>query len=381
MGEDLANGLGLDPAKILRRSGGVKEGRVRVKMTHLPEPIELSFRKGSRKFEVRPREPQVLLLGYGATRLLPAEVPNGLDAGLQIRIKNLFDAIAPLSDAEAWLADPKALSGAQFDRVALVLKDLLMLDSKAILNREKKRVYFQMFDDRERSALDELSAGFQSVVAMACDMMISLLTRWERIESAEAIVLLDEIEVHLHPTWKIEIVARLRKAFPRVSFLATTHDPLCLKGLHDGEIVVLRLGEDDRVVANQGLPSAENLRIDQILTSDFFGVRATSSSTVQNQIKRYSKLMGKKKRTAKEQAEFERLRVDLEPINSWSDTPAEKHVEAAIRTTLFKGRSGPTIETGAAKSPGHRREKNLKSEVEAELRRQLAELMSKTRVR
>ena len=50
----------------------------------------------------------------------------------------------------------------------------------------------------------------------------------------------DEIETHLHPAWKLEIVTRLRRVFLRLHFLATTHDPLCLRGLQSGEVVVLR---------------------------------------------------------------------------------------------------------------------------------------------
>ena len=49
-------------------------------------------------------------------------------------------------------------------------------------------------------------------------------------------VLLDEIEVHLHPRWQIGIVEALRHAFPRVRFIASTHSPLCLHGLEREEI-------------------------------------------------------------------------------------------------------------------------------------------------
>ena len=74
---------------------------------------------------------------------------------------------------------------------------------------------------------------------------------------------------------KSRLSSGFRRCFPRVSFSVTTHDPLCLKGLHDGEIVVLRRDEVDRIVAVTGLPSVEDLRVDQILTSEMFGLRAT----------------------------------------------------------------------------------------------------------
>lgn len=57
---------------------------------------------------------------------------------------------------------------------------------------------------------------------------------------SRAVVLIDEIEAHLHPRWKMRIVTALREALPNVTFIMTTHDPLCLRGLRAGEVMVFR---------------------------------------------------------------------------------------------------------------------------------------------
>ena len=50
-------------------------------------------------------------------------------------------------------------------------------------------------------------------------------------------MLLDEIDTHLHPTWKMQIVRGLRQMMPAMQFITPTHEPLCLRGLEEGEVV------------------------------------------------------------------------------------------------------------------------------------------------
>src|SRR5262249_16482868 len=138
---------------------------------------------------------------------------------------------------------------------------------------------------------------------------------WDSLEEAEGIVLLDEMEVHLHPTWKISIVERLRAACPRLTFLATTHDPLCLKGLGPGEIVVLKrelrdVG-DDTMYAETDIPPMTHLRVDQLLTSFLFDLDSTRDHLTGPMVARYSTLLSKAKRSVAEQREFEELKAAL----------------------------------------------------------------------
>ena len=100
-----------------------------------------------------------------------------------------------------------------------------------------------------RVPLEDLSDGYQSVVALATDLMLSLLARWPSVDVAEGTVLIDELGAHLHPRWRMRIVTSLRQVFPRVQFLSSTHDPLCLRGLGDGEVVVVKRDEAGEIVA------------------------------------------------------------------------------------------------------------------------------------
>jgi hypothetical protein len=103
---------------------------------------------------------------------------------------------------------------------------------------------------------------------------------------ARGVVLIDELETHLHPRWKLRVMAALRAALPQVQFIATTHDPLCLRGMDDGEVHVLIRDEDQRIEQLENLPNVRTLRAEQLLTSDFFGLSSTADPEVEQSLAR-----------------------------------------------------------------------------------------------
>lgn len=360
MGERHANQLGLDASRFLRLGSPKKQGSVRVHVTNVG-PIELTFARGSSRFQVRPRSPKVLLNAYGATRLLPRAAKRDSSDAKHIRIKNLFDPTHPLQDAEAWLSDPQTLSDEKFHDISAAIVQLLMLPEDTSISRERGKVEVEVHGSR--TSLQDLSDGYQSMVALLADIAIGTSEYWPRLAEAEGIVLLDEIEVHLHPTWKISIVERLRRACPNLSFLVTTHDPLCLKGLGPGEIVVLRRDEHHRIYAESDIPSVDHLRSDQLLTSFLFNLPSTRSSATGPMVARYSILLGRETRSEAEQKEFEELRDTLSRQFSSAITPGQQRVEAAVRETLLR----------TSDVQDNRGE--LRSDVALELRRQLSDLL------
>ena len=181
-----------------------------------------------------------------------------------------------------------------------------------------------------RRTLTELSDGYQSVLALACDIMQVMLYRWPTMEAAEGIVAIDELEAHLHPRWKMRIVKSLREAFPRVQFLMTTHDPLCLRGLASGEVVVMRRYGEREVVAVTDLPPVQGLRVDQLLTSEHFGLNTTVDPEVDQLFNAYYNLRAQRTRTAAQQALLEEIKGRLEGLGLLGDTRREQLMLEAI---------------------------------------------------
>lgn len=358
MGEDHAAELDLDASEFVRR--GARIGRVRVKLTGVPEPVTVEFRRGSPVFKHLTPGPKALLQAYGATRLLRR---GATDATRSVQTRNLFDPTAPLADVVGWLVGPD-MTDARFDAVALALKDLLMLEDEDRFDRVDGRVEATVYGSTV--PLAQLSDGFQSVIALGGNIMMGLFERWTAVEDAEAIVLIDELEAHLHPTWKIEIVNRLRRTFPRVAFIASTHDPLALKGLEQGEIAVLRRDERRKIVIETDVPSVNDLRADQILTSFLFGLHSTRGDAATQSISRYAELMSKRRRTPAEEQELLELRGRLEETMTVAETPAQRAVEQALSQAMLQVELPSVAAT----------KKGAPTAEDLELRRQVGELLT-----
>lgn len=232
------------------------------------------------------------VIGYGSVRLLPKrtlEPEAGEFEG--VKVENLFDYTVALADADDWLMEQTT---EHFDRAAIVLKDIMLLDDEAKLVRDKKnKAIYVESPLGDRTFMDDLSDGYKMVYAMAVDIMATLSSENVRYDVAEGIVLIDEIGNHLHPRWKMKVVERMRAAFPRLQFLVTSHEPLCLRGLKAGETIVLRRNEHKQVVVITDLPDPSELRIDQILTSEFFGLNSTIDEKTEKLYEEYYAILAK----------------------------------------------------------------------------------------
>ena len=210
-----------------------------------------------------------IILAYGATRLLPRKL--GKVSGTKYaRIDNLFDPFVALENAKEWLLKRDSR---QFNDAAIILKDLLSLDDDAYVLKEKEEIYVKI--KGSKILLKDLSDGYQTVVAMTVDILSLLSNIWDNLLNAEGIVLIDELDAHLHPTWQMQIVSSLRQAFKGVQFITSTHQPLCLRGLKKGEVAVMQRDEEGLVSVETDLPSPGDFRVDQLLTSEFFGMNST----------------------------------------------------------------------------------------------------------
>ncbi len=279
--------LGVVPNDIL--NAGESEGLVRV-VFDTGEVSEVRIVRDAVVIDVRNQVP-VQILAYGPTRLLPTKKVIHVSESELSQAKNLFDPFSPLQDPTEWLMSSDVQ---RFDYTAAAIKALLDLPDDSQLHRSddsRAPILIEAFGTR--LPLEHLSHGYKSALALICDVMATLFKRWTSMDAAQGIVFIDEVESHLHPAWKLRIVTGLRAAFPRVQFVITTHDPLCLRGFEAGEVAVLmrRRGVEGVTVAQEALPAVSDMRIDQILTSTFFGLRSTVDPDVERLFEVYNDLL------------------------------------------------------------------------------------------
>ncbi len=322
MGKQQRRRLWPNASLLIRR--GAKQATVRVHLSGISQPVELKMTRGQEEFAAGDEEPKLLLLGYGSTRLLPRPgivFPQG-EAGPYVRADNLFNPFVPLADASRWLCGLPSKQA--FDDLASGLKKLLVLDDDAEFHRYPRTGKVELHQDGDRCDLEFLSDGYQSVIALAVDIMKIVRPLWPRMEDAEGLVLIDEIDAHLHPRWKMQIVDCLRRTFPRVQFLMTSHDPLCLRGLEKGETAVLWRDEQKRVQVITDLPAPKGLRIDQLLTSEYFGLNSTLDPETDLLFREYYTLLALPERSEAQSAHLEVLKGQLQGLRQLGTTPREQ---------------------------------------------------------
>ncbi len=302
-------------------TSGASSGCIRLNFTTESEALELQFSRRSSRIVVKGEMPDVPVLGYGSTRLLPPK--SRRHRAERVRVRTLFDPRSLLVDAEPWLADARSVPREDFKLLAISLKELLSLANEDEIERRSARLFANVTG--YRGPIRDLSDGYQSVLALALDMMFHLSDSTFDMESVEGTVLLDEVETHLHPRWKVRIVAELRRLFPRVRFIVTTHDPLCVQGLRPGELHVLTRREEDNEVVIQQFDVKPGMRSDQILTGAWFGVTSTRDAETQNIMQRHAALLQKTDRSDVEQREFDQLDVRMrERLTGYSGTEDEQ---------------------------------------------------------
>ena len=119
-----------------------------------------------------------------------------------------------------------------------------------------------------------LGLGYRTMTAWMVDFASRLFERYTDLPNplaGAAVCIVDEIDLHLHPKWQRELIGTLTELFPETQFIATAHSPLVIQAAKDANLVVLRR-EGDHVVIDDHPHSVRNWRLDQILTSDLFGL-------------------------------------------------------------------------------------------------------------
>ena len=102
-------------------------------------------------------------------------------------------------------------------------------------------------------SMDQLSGGYRIMLALVADLARRMAQGNPHLADplqAEAVVLIDEIELHLHPSWQQRVLADLAKTFPNTQFIVSTHSPQVLTTVMPRHIVALRR-EQDGIVAEQ----------------------------------------------------------------------------------------------------------------------------------
>lgn len=295
------------------------------------EPVQLRIDPLTKNF-IGDEHPTLMLMSFGSRRFFGME---GVRRQSAASLRSLFDPFAKLHHPGKWL---QKLAPDAFDAIARALREVLVLQQQDRIGRDEDGRLFVHAHGRD-TPLERLSDGYRSLIAMVLDIMRDMLEAWGDLENARGLVLIDEIETHLHPRWKLRVVSALRKAMPNVQFVATTHDPLCLRGMRADEVQVFVRDEAQRIEILRGLPDVRGLRAEQLLTSDYFGLSSTADPDVESALEHLALPVG-----IRSQSRYEDL-GSLQAFKWLGDTPIEQIVNEALRRFVEEG-TGSALDRG-----------------------------------
>ena len=166
----------------------------------------------------------------------------------------------------------------------------------------------------ERLSLDQLSGGYRIVLALAADLARRMVQGNSHLDdplASEAVVLIDEVELHLHPKWQQRILGDLRRTFPNAQFIVSTHSPQVLTTVEPQCIVELAC-EGDRIVAGAPAIATYGAEAGDVL-SVVMGVNERPKNTFTEDLARYMDLVGDDKGESKEALMLRRKLERLSP--------------------------------------------------------------------
>ena len=142
-----------------------------------------------------------------------------------------------------------------------------MTDTKILPNIYYSRKAEEMVyrENGEATPINYMSAGYQSLLWMVMDMAFRLAQANPSVTDyrvVPGIVMIDEIDMHLHPAWQWRILDALQEIFPKIQFIVATHSPIIISSAKNANLILLGNGEDIRY-----LPNAYAYSVDDILKS------------------------------------------------------------------------------------------------------------------
>jgi predicted ATPase len=173
-----------------------------------------------------------------------------------------------------------------------------------------------------RLSLDALSQGTISILGWV-GVLVQRLAEVSEIANGRGLVLLDEIDAHMHPEWQQAIISRLVEAFPFVQFIVSTHSPFLAVGRRAEEIIRFRRDALTRkVIAERADQDTTDMTVADVLTSYLFGLQTAVGHDLQKDVLRLRDLSLRQDLATNELEDLRRLETKLDAVGV-ADTQAD----------------------------------------------------------
>ena len=291
------------------------------------------------------------VLGFGASRRLNTvnsrrTKTSGFTNKRAQRVATLFDSDAATTSIDSWAMDLDYLKNrAGLETVREVLSNLLPEIKFHSIDKQSGQLLFKTPDGIV--PLNNLSDGYLAMAAWMGDLLFQVLETFDDLKeqplTAKGLLLIDEVDLHLHPKRQRELFSFLKEWLPNFQFVVTTHSPLTAQQADKGELhCLVREAENICIYPFSGTP--KTLLLHQLAMSPAFGLDTNESKEVEDMKNRYRYLRDKTDLSSKERNELEELTTTITnlPISGSSNIqPSEEHAMLLqeIQKELREGKS------------------------------------------
>jgi predicted ATPase len=273
------------------------------------------------------------VVGYGVVRhALGASSRGALPESSSRRsprtraVATLFNVETALVSLEGWAMDLEYRQGKiGLDAVRNALDKLLPEVCFHGIDRQNRRLMFETPDGL--LPLAALSDGYQAMAAWCGDLLFQITETFQDYKDplkARGLLLVDEIDLHLHPVWQRRLVSFIRETLPNVQVVVTTHSPLTIHQAGEGELFVLRRVEGHGASISRFEGAPNKLMLHQLLQSPLFGLETLDSPQTEAAREELRRLQGigaeVSAPTPERQKRITELEEKLEDVPTWRQT-------------------------------------------------------------
>jgi predicted ATP-binding protein involved in virulence len=239
------------------------------------------------------RSDAFFFVGYGATRRV--ERPERVDFATRSssaferaqRVQSLFEEAHSLIPLNSWLPEFKARNKGRYTQVVHLINRLMgtghytfggeMQDREFVFERGGLKVPFPAMSDGYRAYLGWIGDLLYHV-CMTCPP-------GKKLVENRGIVMVDEIDLHLHPKWQMKVLPTLARALPNIQFVVTSHSPLIVGSLEWMNIILMSPGTKQSSRPQRIRWAIHGLDADQVLLTEFFGLGSTRVASKKRRLK------------------------------------------------------------------------------------------------
>ena len=202
------------------------------------------------------------IIFFGINRIINYEVLNAIPKDTQTLYYNaarLLNKGVGIDNLKGWFVNrflfedkPNSLKDEQKYNFEIAKKAFGLLDeTTTFYTVDSGSLDIKLSSNRGEIYFEYLSAGYKTCIYLVLGIIKEIEFRFKgpyiKADEFDGVILIDEIDLHLHPTWQARLVNTLKELFPKAQFIVTTHSPSVLQTLSPEEIIPLGIDEEGNV--------------------------------------------------------------------------------------------------------------------------------------